>query len=574
MTIPLIQGTLRYAYVQDIQNDKREKAHAEGATFAAAVLPLIHACSADDAQVIFANMKVDSNTIGTVSFKVVKSAFERNYQCLGITCADVGGLLDVVNSNEYLPHAASCGSIITSTTQDEELLDGAFDENILLEVFGPDTKKACPNEFGNLTTCLAEQCLDFNESCVAAPEEHEGTSNIFYHNASATTVDMIDMGNISTSTIRKNNSMDIFQEECGRLESEFCDSFPIHLPNCSCVSRCASDLLSLMTCTVILSIGDTSIGGGNASNVTTIPMVNRSDNGFTGTNMCLVGLKCPMLNMTMNNIPSNLSENIVKESQIIMVNSSFLVTNSMGLTAEQLNADLYSETTAALRLAYSNFISSVTGEGVAILAYTEPMKRRLEVLYDPTSADIYKFLDDTTCTETTANATGPGITCLTVFGRYRLNVKKEDAETTYQTYVNNTQRAIDRGALNQALVEVAGESGQGFVVEGSSTLFDNNFVPFVATAVVMEDPSPSLAPTVTTELPVATNTNDSTTAPPDATNTTSSPTTLSPDAESLISTATSPTVSVVSDTSSAVSLGVAQNLSLLLFCILSKVLLQ
>ena len=49
MAVPLIQGTLRYAYVQDKQSDRREKEEAEGATFAAAVLPLVNSCSPADA---------------------------------------------------------------------------------------------------------------------------------------------------------------------------------------------------------------------------------------------------------------------------------------------------------------------------------------------------------------------------------------------------------------------------------------------------------------------------------------------------------------------------------------------
>merc|ERR1712166_1639392 len=40
MTVPLIQGTLRYAYITSTDKNAGEKAEAEGATFAAAVLPI------------------------------------------------------------------------------------------------------------------------------------------------------------------------------------------------------------------------------------------------------------------------------------------------------------------------------------------------------------------------------------------------------------------------------------------------------------------------------------------------------------------------------------------------------
>jgi hypothetical protein len=105
MAVPLVQGTIRYAYVMDKQNDTGEKAEAEGATFAAAVLPLLHSCSPEDAGIVYNNMRVGNG--GSASFKVVKSAFEKNYGCLGITCADVGGLVDPVTKG-YFPEAEPC----------------------------------------------------------------------------------------------------------------------------------------------------------------------------------------------------------------------------------------------------------------------------------------------------------------------------------------------------------------------------------------------------------------------------------------------------------------------------------
>lgn len=113
MAVPLVQGTLRYAYIQDKQNDKREKAQAEGAVFAASVLPLLNACSASDADIVYNNMRVGNG--GSVSFEVVKTAFERNYNCLGITCEDVGGLIDSVSTG-YLQGAEPCGSTKPSSS--------------------------------------------------------------------------------------------------------------------------------------------------------------------------------------------------------------------------------------------------------------------------------------------------------------------------------------------------------------------------------------------------------------------------------------------------------------------------
>merc|ERR1711935_777533 len=50
MTVPLIQGTLRYAYkIEKLEGKETE--NAEGAVFAAAVLPIVHNCSQADAKI-------------------------------------------------------------------------------------------------------------------------------------------------------------------------------------------------------------------------------------------------------------------------------------------------------------------------------------------------------------------------------------------------------------------------------------------------------------------------------------------------------------------------------------------
>lgn len=88
MSVPLVQGTLRYAYkVDKLKGAEKEK--AEGAVFAAAVLPRVAACSEDDAKIVYDNMKVDASS---TDHAAVKSAFERNYDCMGINGKLVGGL--------------------------------------------------------------------------------------------------------------------------------------------------------------------------------------------------------------------------------------------------------------------------------------------------------------------------------------------------------------------------------------------------------------------------------------------------------------------------------------------------
>lgn len=104
MAVPLVQGTIRYAYLTDtaLSPTVDEKAKAEGAVFAASVLPVVHDCSPSDAQIIYDNMAVGS--LGT-DFPAVKAAFERNYNCMGISANDVGGLFDSA-SNDYFAQAA------------------------------------------------------------------------------------------------------------------------------------------------------------------------------------------------------------------------------------------------------------------------------------------------------------------------------------------------------------------------------------------------------------------------------------------------------------------------------------
>ena len=114
MTVPLVQGMLKYAWKADpvkgdscagqagndaatvAANDDGAgtdcaKSWAEGWAFAAAVLPQVHQCDATAATTIRANLDVTS-TAGPMKDGVaaVKAAIEGVYDCLGITCTDVG----------------------------------------------------------------------------------------------------------------------------------------------------------------------------------------------------------------------------------------------------------------------------------------------------------------------------------------------------------------------------------------------------------------------------------------------------------------------------------------------------
>jgi hypothetical protein len=94
MTVPLVQGTLRYAYkIGVVAGDRSQKNAAEGATFAAAVLPMLSYCNPASAKVVSDNVAFGLFDAGTYpEFATVKSAIEATYPCLGITCGQVGEL--------------------------------------------------------------------------------------------------------------------------------------------------------------------------------------------------------------------------------------------------------------------------------------------------------------------------------------------------------------------------------------------------------------------------------------------------------------------------------------------------
>merc|ERR1719232_333776 len=100
LTIPRIQGTLRYAYRMGEKGSIKDKEIAEGATFAYGAIPQVYACNTKSAKILKKNLEIggDATTGGTVNFNDVLAAFECNYQCLGITFDDIGELNECTNN--------------------------------------------------------------------------------------------------------------------------------------------------------------------------------------------------------------------------------------------------------------------------------------------------------------------------------------------------------------------------------------------------------------------------------------------------------------------------------------------
>merc|ERR1719191_148725 len=100
MSVPLIQGSLRYAYkVAKLSGADKEK--GEGAAFSHAILGQIHKCDKDAATLIKDNMGAASTSFMGAGFKAVKEAFEKCYPKMGVKCSDVGGLWFAASNKYY-----------------------------------------------------------------------------------------------------------------------------------------------------------------------------------------------------------------------------------------------------------------------------------------------------------------------------------------------------------------------------------------------------------------------------------------------------------------------------------------
>lgn len=112
MVVPLLQGLLLHTY-ERIAATKLLWSESQSTAYAAAVLPVLHACSESDAKLVHdtiipgPSVGHDSELLTMKQFQTVKKALERNYNCLGITCVDVGGIWDSAAA-QYMDGAVPC----------------------------------------------------------------------------------------------------------------------------------------------------------------------------------------------------------------------------------------------------------------------------------------------------------------------------------------------------------------------------------------------------------------------------------------------------------------------------------
>lgn len=104
MKVPLVQTVLRYAWKRHYETGSEEKYEAKGASYAASLLPYVEACKASHANFLYETLKVGSSD-QDINFGRLKTMLEEIYPCLGITCAQVGGLY---KDDDYLGGADPC----------------------------------------------------------------------------------------------------------------------------------------------------------------------------------------------------------------------------------------------------------------------------------------------------------------------------------------------------------------------------------------------------------------------------------------------------------------------------------
>lgn len=130
MTVPLVQGLLRSAYQIEADKSLGSQGTAQGRdrilghVFAMAVLPLLSNCddqSQGVANIVDGMMRIDSSNPQSLSQGILKDRVQSLYSCLGITCKDVGGLVDFSKGGVgYLKGAEPCDHLVKSAPEPEK----------------------------------------------------------------------------------------------------------------------------------------------------------------------------------------------------------------------------------------------------------------------------------------------------------------------------------------------------------------------------------------------------------------------------------------------------------------------
>jgi len=116
MNIPLMQGMLRYAYKADPEGGAGgAKEQAEGYAFWYAIAPRLDTCDSAAAARIADAMSITASPAVPGGFAAVLADAQSMYECLGITCEDVGGLINSEGTG-YYPGMEACSAAAESTS--------------------------------------------------------------------------------------------------------------------------------------------------------------------------------------------------------------------------------------------------------------------------------------------------------------------------------------------------------------------------------------------------------------------------------------------------------------------------
>lgn len=107
MLVPLIQATLKQAYILQKQSGASMDEEAKGAAYAATLLPIVAKCDPADGLILWENMKPSSGH--NTDFHAVKEALERNYKCMRVSCEEVGGYYWGGPYHSFYAGAEPCG---------------------------------------------------------------------------------------------------------------------------------------------------------------------------------------------------------------------------------------------------------------------------------------------------------------------------------------------------------------------------------------------------------------------------------------------------------------------------------
>jgi hypothetical protein len=106
LAVPLLQGVMLKLYQSE--TDKLEKSKAELWAFASSVLPLVNAYSPSVAATLLQNAKITNVAAVPSGRAAVKASLESMYSAMGITCSDVGGVVDVTTKSGYAVGMEPC----------------------------------------------------------------------------------------------------------------------------------------------------------------------------------------------------------------------------------------------------------------------------------------------------------------------------------------------------------------------------------------------------------------------------------------------------------------------------------